>query len=205
MLLGGHVVGAVCGAPGDVGETMLFTRDGMRDHWRGMRMLPRLFRSRQYSEEEIVDGILMAAAEFYPELVVVGNLHGANWPLRLLRDLRRVAPRVVGYVHDLFMATGRCTYPEDCRQYLTGCTASCPTAHEYPALDPADIPAAWRMRRDVLLGGSPVELATNSHYMRRTLQAALPGASIRTIHLGADDRVFCPGDRSVARRTLGLP
>ncbi len=204
LLLGGHTVGAVCGADGALGDSILFTRPGLEGGWRGMRTLGRLFRSTARTADELVDGILMAVAEFYPDVVVVGNLHGAEWPLTLLRDLRRLGCRVVGYLHDLHLVTGRCVYPGDCRRYLTGCDAECPTATEYPALEPSRIAAAWRLRRELFSGADAVELATNSDYMRRTVLEALPGAEVRTIYLGCDETVFHPADRSAARARLGI-
>lgn len=205
MLLGGDTVAAVCGDNGQVGDGHLFTREGLRARWHGMRSLTPLFQSPLHSEAEIVDGVLMAVAEFYPDLVVVGNLHAANWPFRLLRELHRLRCRVVAYLHDLYAVTGRCVYPEDCGKYLTGCDASCPTPREYPPLDPSRIADAWTLRRTTLVDGPHIELATNSDYMQRIVREAMPTATIGTVYLGADDRLFQPGDRAAARRQLDLP
>lgn len=204
LLLGGHTVGAVCGADGGLGDSLLFTRPGLESGWRGLRALPRLHRSVSMTPAEVVDGILMAAAEFYPDVVVLGNLHGAGWPLHLARELRRLGCRVVAYLHDLHLVTGRCVYPGDCRRYLTGCDTACPTAAEYPALEPAMIADAWRLRRELFTGVEAVELATNSEYMRGIVQAALPAARVHTLHLGCDETVFRPGERREARQRLGF-
>jgi glycosyltransferase involved in cell wall biosynthesis len=204
LLIGGHLVGAVCGADGGIGDGLLFTRpDIVRDRWRGMRTLETTFR-RGRSEAEQADAVLTAIARFYPDVVVAGNMHG-GWPLSLLSQVRRLGCRVVSYLHDLNLVTGRCTYPGPCTAYLSGCTVACPTASEYPALEPTQIFDAWALRRSLFAGPDGIELATNSRYLRALAQSAIPTASVSTMYLGADETLYAPGDRADARRQLGLP
>lgn len=204
LLIGGHVVSAVCGADGGLGDGLLFTRpDVVREHWRGMRTLTSVFRTGR-SDAEQMDAVLTAIARFYPDVVVAGNLHG-GWPLELLAQVRRLGCRVLSYLHDLNLVTGRCTYPGPCTAYLRGCDEACPTASEYPVLAPAQIFDAWTLRRTLFAGSDGIELATNSHYLREAAQAAIPTAAVRTVYLGADDTLFVPGGRMEARERLGLP
>jgi glycosyltransferase involved in cell wall biosynthesis len=203
FLLGGHTVAALAGDDGRIADEVLLTRNDLSVGWRGMRTLPKLFRNSGYSDAELIDGVLMAAAEFYPDLVIVGNLHGAAWPLAVIPAIRRLGCRVVAYVHDLHLVTGRCVYPGHCKAYLSGCDAACPTHGEYPALNPERIYPAWFERRRTF-NNREITLATNSEFMRRTIASALPAADVRTVYLGADDQTFIPGDRKAARRALGI-
>jgi glycosyltransferase involved in cell wall biosynthesis len=202
VLLGGHEVAAVCGADGLIPDEMLLTRHEGRDGWHGMTALTGLFRSSSHTETELLDGVLMAV--FYPDVVIVGNLHGAGWPLAIVPELSRLGCRVVAYLHDLHLVTGRCVYPGQCTKYLTGCDDACPTPAEYPQLEPSRIADAWRRRRTLFQDRPGLTLATNSNFMRNVVQAALPQASVRTVYLGADTQLFKPGDKCAARRALGI-
>ena len=73
----------------------------------------------------------------------VGNLHAANWPFSLLPALRGIGCRVITFLHDAYLYTGRCAYPGTCQLYLAGCNDTCPTADQYPKLAPERIAGAW--------------------------------------------------------------
>ncbi|MFI5337581.1 MAG: glycosyltransferase, partial [Opitutales bacterium] len=133
-------------------------------------------------------------------------LHAARWPFRLLPALRALGCRVVAFLHDAYLYTGRCAYPGDCRLYLTGCTAACPTADQYPKLEPGLIPAAWRLRREIFGGAHGIDVVANSQWNKRMFLTALPQAhGVDTVELGADENIYCPGDKIAARLALGLP
>lgn len=203
LLLGGHVVGAVGGSDGALGDEILFTRPGLCGGWRGMRTLGHVFRTGR-SDATLIDAITTAVAQFYPDLVVAGNLHG-GWPLAVLQELTQLDCRVVAYLHDLNLVTGRCVHPRQCEAYLTGCDEACPTAAEYPVVPAAHIHDAWLLRRRLFNRPDAIELATNSEFMRRTVIRAMPQARVRVLSLGADEELFRPGDRKAARQALGLP
>src|SRR5262249_5086511 len=133
-------------------------------------------------------------------------LHGAKWPLALIGALQAAGLRVVAFMHDCHLMSGRCAYPGDCELYKTGCDETCPTANEYPALEPARIPAAWRLRRELLCGTRGVPLAANSEWTLRTAERALPGLRHGSVvYYGLDERLFREIDRGLARRLLGIP
>ena len=204
LLLGGHTVGAICGANGEVGDHILFTRSGLEQGWRGIRTLDSLFASTDLLQEELIDGILMAAAEFYPDIVVVGNLHSTSWPLQIVEELTCLGCKVVAYMHDLHLITGRCTYPGDCDRYLSGCDENCPTPGEYPALAPDRIAGAWKLRRELFNRSNLVKLVSNSEYVRKLASHAFPKGNVVTVYYGADETVFQPVNRLAARNQLGL-
>jgi glycosyltransferase involved in cell wall biosynthesis len=174
--------------------------------WLGIREVNHLEGGKSMSDETVIAGLLMEVARFNPDTVVVGNLHAAHWPFRLLPALTEIGCRVVCFLHDAYLFTGRCAYPGTCDLYLSGCDETCPTADHYPALRPNLIAGAWKLRREIFGGAHGIEVIANSRWNAGMFRTALPAAEhLETLELGADENVFKPGDRTEARQRLGLP
>lgn len=204
FLRAGHEVGAFCCYQGPEEDRAAFT-GAPPPGWLGMREFRELHWEKQTDPEVITRVVAGAARSFAPDLVVVGNLHAARWPVSIVGALRDAGLRVVAFMHDTYYATGRCAYPGDCRLYETGCDARCPTAHEYPVLAPKRIAPAWQERRRLLCGSPAVAVAVNSRWTLELARRALPGAHSDVVYYGLDERVFRPLDRGLARRILGVP
>ncbi len=201
----GIEVGVLAWSPGGISLEDVATRPIDPDLWLGIREVNHL-EGGKISDDTIVAGLVMEVARFNPTIVLVGNLHAARWPFRLLPALTGIGCRVLTFVHDAYLFTGRCAYPGNCKLYLTGCDETCPTADHYPKLEPALIAGAWRSRRDLFNGPGGIEAIANSRWSRRMFKTALPTCrGVETIELGADEFVFKPGDKHAARQALGLP
>jgi glycosyltransferase involved in cell wall biosynthesis len=159
-----------------------------------------------YTTQSVVDRI----AASHPDIVLVGNLHGADADPLLLNLLSGRFPTLV-VLHDFWVLTGRCGYTGGCGKYLTGCDASCPTPDEYPALPPAEIADAWWKKRLLLTADRRPALLANSAWaaqFAREAFASLSGEltpSIETLRLSFPLDVFRPRDKRSCRETLGLP
>ncbi len=157
--------------------------------------------------------LLLQIAARSPDLVVFGNLHGAEVdPLAL--EIAAARFPTVFILHDLWLLTGRCAYPGACRRYLTGCDASCSCPKDHPALDPDRVAGAWRQKRRLIASCPNLLLAANSRWALARIEEALaaarpfePAAPARTgcIQFGLELDEFAPRDRSVCREELGLP
>ena len=201
----GIEVGVLAWSPGGINLEALATRPIDPDLWLGIREVNHL-EGGKMSDEALLAGLLMEVARFNPTIVLVGNLHAARWPFSVLTALRNSGFRVITFVHDAYLYTGRCAYPGACELYLTGCNETCPTATQYPALDPALIAGAWQTRRELFNGPAGIEVIANSRWSKKMFKSALPDCrEVETIELGADEFVFKPGDKHSARRELGLP
>ena len=206
MLALGIEVGVLAWATGDIQLADVATRPIDPDLWLGQREINDLEGGKKMPDETVIAGLLMEVARFSPQLVFIGNLHAANWPLSLMTALRGIGCRVITFVHDAYLYTGRCAYPGPCQLYLTGCNETCPTADQYPKLAPARIAGAWQIRRDIFGGPHGIEVVANGHWSRRMFLTALPACPhVEPIHLGADEFVYQPGDKLAARQNLGLP
>ena len=202
----GIEAGVLTWAHGNIQLEDVATRVIDPDLWLGIREVNHLECGKTLADSAVVAGLLMEVARFQPEVVLVGNLHAARWPFQLLTALRDIGCRVITFLHDAYLFTGRCAYPGSCTLYLTGCNDTCPTASQYPALEPALIAGAWRTRRELFGGPNGIEIVANSQWNKKMFQTALPAVGhIETVELSANEEIFKPGDKHSARRELGLP
>lgn len=187
----GIEAGVLTWAHGDISLEKVATRMIDSDLWLGIRQVNHLEGNANFSPEALITGLLLEVARFNPEIVLVGNLHAARWPFQLLPALRSIGCRVLTFLHDAYLYTGRCAYPGSCQLYLTGCNDTCPTAGQYPSLAPALIADAWQTRRDIFGGPHGVEVIANSLWSKKMFQTALPAVGhIETIELSANEDVF---------------
>lgn len=206
FVLLGHEVAGICWSQGVTEDTIPLTPEGARGVWLGMSSLGALHRDRGLAPTVIADALLGEIEARNPDVVIVGNLHLAHWPLEIYHALRRSRALSVGYMHDCYLVTGRCAYPESCTLYETGCDATCPTAEEYPVLPRDQIAGAWRLRRELFCGPGGIALAANSDWTLAMARRGLAGARFAdVVYYGLDDRLFSPIDRALARRLLGIP
>ena len=88
--------------------------------------------------------------KFDPDLIIVGNLHGAEVDHSWLAEILPAYP-VFFVMHDFYMLTGRCAYFGDCRKHLDmSCDQTCPTFFEYPTLAVSRIAGALHAKAKLL-------------------------------------------------------
>ena len=154
---------------------------------------------------EVEKRLLGAIAEWQPDIVNVHNLHAFSPHFLLVSKLAQLAP-IVWTLHDMWSFTGRCAYNDDCRQFETGCTASCPTAAEYPALPHEAVPGEWQERARFFAAMPRIAAVTPSRWL--ALEAARGlwrNHRVKVIPNSLDLHLHRPIERAVARTALGLP
>ncbi len=156
----------------------------------------------------------LAAAE--PDLVVVGNLHGAGISPEVLGVIADRYPTIF-VMHDLWLLTGRCAYPGACDDYAssTGCSGSCTCDPGYPALAPDLVAPAWDAKRRVVAGSPRLVLAGDSRFVADVTRRALrtdrrcvctgSRPEVSWLKYGFETDVLRPRDRRVCRELLDLP
>ena len=206
FLLQGHRVGVFCWMGASQIARWILPYGVERHLWFGARTFSQLHHQNGLDDETIVKELVAAVVEFDPDLVIVGNLHGAQWPLQLFDSLRQQDFLTVAYLHDCYLLSGRCAYPGNCRKFLTGCDGSCPTADEYPTLPAHEIADAWQYRRYLFEGQEAVPVATNSRWVLDLYRQSFPEAGFsEVVYLGIDTSVYRPVSRHLACNLLGLP
>jgi glycosyltransferase involved in cell wall biosynthesis len=144
-------------------------------------------------------------AEIGPDIVVLGNVHGADPRPAMFEDVICGWPTIV-VMHDFWWITGRCAYTAGCYRLKNGCDDLCPTPHEYPKLAADKIEGAWLEKR-ALRGHPNLILATTSEWTKSFVQASRSDVAngVYEMRLGLDPQAFEPRDRRAARSFLGLP
>jgi glycosyltransferase involved in cell wall biosynthesis len=206
FLMAGWDVAMVSWNAGTAGEYPPVAKLQAPGRWIGTRSLPDVHPSFKLSPEMITERVVSAVKDANPDFVLLGNIHGASWPIELLTALRDADFAVAAYMHDLHWVTGRCAYPGPCRKYVEdGCDETCPTAEQYPPLPRDQIKDAWLKRAEVFSGPDAIPLIANSHWTAGIARSRFGDAAvIDTIHLALDHRQFSRIDRTLARRLLGI-
>jgi glycosyltransferase involved in cell wall biosynthesis len=202
LLIAGYTVELLCLRQGPEAMIPVNTPD-MPGTWLGYTCLDYLD---VLEKKLILDTLVLEVALRKPDIVLVGNLHSANIPLELLPALQSLGCKVVAYLHDCYLMTGRCAYAGNCQKYKTGCDSQCPTAEEYPSLVPEQIAGQWQLRQKIFCGPNGVPLLANSEWTAAFARRALGGPrAVECLYYGLDTNLFSPIDRQYARKLLGLP
>ena len=161
--------------------------------------------------ELTAEEVAAAVATASPDMVVAGNLHSAGpdpWQLGLIAERYPT----LAVLHDFWLLTGRCAYPSPCTKFKSGCDASCPTAEEYPRLDPDKIAGAWSRKQKLLFSDNQLMLLGNSRwtcdFARETMATTgngRKGRPVEQFRLSFPLEIFRTKDRQTCRAILGLP
>ncbi len=157
---------------------------------------------------KIQEKLLRRIEEIAPDAVVLGNLHGAHLHPSILKEVSRRWPSVF-MLHDLWLLTGRCAYTGDCSKLFSGCDESCPTAGEYPRLNPKVISSFWETKSALLREDNLLVLASDSEWVdAQVAKKLLETGSTKphgVVHYGFPLNDLRPRDRAFCRELLGLP
>ncbi len=169
-------------------------------------------------------GDALAAIDAHePDLVVIGNVHGADVSPDVLSAIA-AKHETVFFMHDAWLLTGRETYFGDNEDFLTGLVG--PTSMEagYPAMANDAIRPAWEAKRRFLTGSERLTILTNSQWLadRATTALSKLGAveqtgndqspfdlghrpPVHAVRYGLNLDALKPRDKATCRDILGLP
>src|SRR3546814_10499316 len=109
-------------------------------------------------------------------------------------------------LHDEWAYTGHCAYTLGCERWRSGC-GQCPHLDVYPSIRRDASAANWTAKYDIY-SSSRLYVATPSHWpMKRVLESSVASAVVerKVIPNGINLELFKPGDRTEARRRIGVP
>ncbi len=139
-------------------------------------------------------------ASFAPDLI---HLHGVGHGFLPLASIKNLPGPLVCTLHDSWAFTGGCHLPGDCELFHANC-GRCPqlnARHEF------DLSRWGWHRKAKCWSGLDVTFVAPSRWMAQCARSSslLDSMPIEVIPNGIDTLRFVPGDRAIARATLGLP
>jgi glycosyltransferase involved in cell wall biosynthesis len=158
-----------------------------------------------------------------PDLVIIGNVHGADISPEVLSAIA-ARHETIFFMHDAWLLTGRETYFGDNEDFLTGVVGPTSMNAGYPAMEESAIRPAWEAKRRFLTGSDNLTIMTNSRWLADRANAALAtldsmdapsnGQSpfdlggrppVHAVRYGLDLDALRPRDKATCRDILGLP
>lgn len=135
------------------------------------------------------------------------HLHWINQGMLSLDNIHKIVQSgkpIVWTMHDFWPATAICHYPHDCQAFTHNC-CNCPylpnggSQHDLAAKIWAKKQAIWQNANISFVACSKwlADLARES--------ALLNGKTVVNIPNPIDTKLFCPADKTAARKSLGLP
>jgi glycosyltransferase involved in cell wall biosynthesis len=140
-----------------------------------------------------------------PDILHLNNLHGDYFDLRALPALSRQLPTVVT-LHDTWLLSGHCAYSLGCDRWEIGC-GHCPDLTIFPPVRRDATAFNWQRKRDIY-ADSRLFVTTPCKWLMDKVERSMLQSAVVESHIipyGVDLKVFKPGDRALARQTLGLP
>lgn len=142
--------------------------------------------------------------ELRPDVINIHNLHAAGWGPELVSVCADHAP-TVWTLHDMWSFTGGCVYSYDCRKFVSGCDAFCPTPTEYPTRNPKLIAEAWELRGRILAEHEELAAVCPSQWLAQESQRSFwCSHRVEVIPNGLPLDVYLPVDQGLARASLGI-
>ncbi|MHB1322812.1 MAG: glycosyltransferase [Coriobacteriia bacterium] len=148
---------------------------------------------------------LLEALPSRPDVLHLHNLHGSYFDIQELPRLSAAVPSVFT-MHDAWLLTGHCAHPLECERWLAGCDV-CPHLDRYVPLMADASAENLRVKRSALRASALAFAAPSRWLLDMAERSGVldTATDARVIPNGVDTKVFNPGHRAVARRSLGLP
>lgn len=148
---------------------------------------------------------LLAITGSRPDAVVLHNLHGDYFDLRVLPSISEQVP-VFWMLHDAWSFSGHCAYHLDCERWQTGC-GQCPYLQSPPAVMRDATAENWERKRRIFEESQLYVTAPTNWLLDEAKHSILSEGLMEARHIPCPVNVsrFQPADRAAVRLKLGLP
>lgn len=139
---------------------------------------------------------------FEPDVVHIHNLHGGYFDLNNLVQLSQ-RYKVFVHLHDMWLLTGHCAQSFTCDGWQSGC-GNCPDLTIYPSIRKDATDFNWMRKRDILARCELNFICPSQWLADRVKVSQIAYKSLTVMPNGVDVMVFKQGDKSEARKALGI-
>jgi glycosyltransferase involved in cell wall biosynthesis len=138
------------------------------------------------------------------ELIHLHIIHHPAFNLNMLPLLSEMKP-TVWTVHDPWAVSGHCVHPGVCDKWMSHC-GDCPNLETPFSVQYDNTSIQFELKKRAITQ-SNVHCVVASHWMEKILRKSpiFKGKKITRVPFGIDQQVFCPGNKSEARKRAGLP
>lgn len=153
----------------------------------------------------LVGSFKVKSLEMYKEADVIDfqGIHTNTLSYLALPSLAKEKPAVFT-MHDMWAATGHCTYSYDCVRWKSGC-GKCPYPETHPRIKRDNTRLEWRLKKHVY-SRSNMAFVAGSRWLVDVAQQSMFGEfPIYRIPNGVNTEIFKPLDREACRAKLGIP
>ncbi len=163
-------------------------------------IISRCSRGVTFSPAVFPDRVTKYAATIAPDII---HLHWIAGGFMRIETLSQLSRPIVWTLHDMWPFTGGCHYSGECSRY----TGSCGCCPELRSTIENDLSRRIWQRKAKAWRGAPITVIAPSSWMGGCAAASslFSETDIKIIPNGIDTTLFQPSDRSIARKTLGLP
>lgn len=155
--------------------------------------MSRLIDREGYCSRRAAGSVINALKIFKPDVVHLHNLHGHYMHLPLLLEyLERTQVPVVVTLHDLWLLTGRCCFPGECRSWQSECR-NCTHRRLYPPTLLSHCHHTQLLKAHLMERLDNVTLVAPSRWVARQVsESHLRLCPTLVIPNGVDSRIFFP-------------
>lgn len=149
-----------------------------------------------------LDSIL---SEIHPDIINVHGVASTHWDVSCIGICLKHAP-VVWTLHDMSSFTGRCGHAYDCKQYITGCTESCPDLHIPLLIPPKESKLAYQEKKSILQNNHHLSAIVPSKWLGdRASEGSWKNKNVEIIPNGIPLDKYKQIDTSTARDYFDIP
>jgi glycosyltransferase involved in cell wall biosynthesis len=153
-----------------------------------------------YSPQWLPNNLTAKIKGFTPDII---NLHWIGEGYLQIETIAKFNKPIIWTLHDSWAFTGGCHIPFDCNRYMSSC-GSCPQLGSQKNWDMS----RWVWQRKVKAWKNlNLTIVTPSHWLAKCASSSslFKDLRVEVIPHGLNTTIYCPREKNLARKMLGLP
>ena len=144
-------------------------------------------------------------SEINPDIINIHGVASTHWDISCIEICLKHAP-VVWTLHDMSSFTGRCGQAYDCKQYIDGCTESCPDLHIPLLIPPKESKMAYQEKKSIIQNNNALSGIVPSKWLYdRAMEGVWKNKNIEIVPNGSPLDIYKPMSKKQAREHFKIP